>query len=120
MLNREGMRAARDVRLGADASDQGLRADPMLRHAYGGQLEAAAEAFLINAFERNGSGVLGGGEVPPVLVSAAMHIVNRSAWTQPSDEQVKAAMFLSQRSERPQPNAEHAPHAGEDDARRAA
>jgi hypothetical protein len=88
----------------------------MLRHAYSGQLEAAAEAFLINAFEQNGSGVLGGGEVPPVLVSAAMHILNRSAWTQPSDEQVKAAMFLSQRHERPHPDDE----ASDDDAPRRA
>lgn len=112
MLNREGMRAARDVR----SDDRGLRADPMLRHTYGGQLEAAAEAFLINAFEQNGSGVLGGNDVPPVLVSAAMHIVNRSAWTQPSDEQVKAAMFLSQRNERPRPDAEEA----DDTPRRAA
>jgi hypothetical protein len=125
MLNREGMRAARDVRPNADASDQGLRADPMLRHAYGGPLEAAAEAFLINAFEQNGSAVLGGGEVPPVLVSAAMHIVNRSAWTQPSDEQVKAAMFLSQRAERPRPDAASDAGAasdaeGEDAPRRAA
>jgi hypothetical protein len=119
MLNHEGMRAARDGRPDADASDQGLRADPMLRHGYGGQLEAAAEAFLINAFEQN-SGVLGGSEVPPVLVSAAMHIVNRSAWVQPSDEQVKAAMFLSQRSQRPQPEAGAAPRPEEEETRRAA
>ena len=111
MLNHEGRRAARDVR----SDDHGLRTDPMLRHAYSGQLEAAAEAFLVNAFEQNGSGVLSGGEVPPVLVSAAMHILNRSAWTQPSDEQVKAAMFLSQRADRP--NAGDAP---EDASRRAA
>lgn len=91
MLNREGMRAARDVRPDA----HGLKADPMLRHAYGGQLESAAESFLIHAFEKGGHGPLGEGEVPPVLVSAAMHILNRSAWTQPSDEQIKAAMYLS-------------------------
>src|SRR5690606_33179714 len=92
MLNREGMRAARNVR----PNDPGLKADPMLRHAYGGQLESAAESFLIHAFEKGGHGPLGEGEVPPVLVSAAMHILNRSAWTQPSDEQIKAAMYLSQ------------------------
>ena len=95
-------------------------ADPLLRHRYGGQLESAAEAFLIHAFEQGGSGLLGGDEVPSVLVSAAMHIVNRSAWAQPSDEQVKAAMFLSQRSERPQPAPQRAPQADEDEARRAA
>lgn len=79
----------------------GLSADPMLRHGYGGQLEAAAEAFLVQAFEHSGS-ALGEGNTPPVLVAAAMHILNRSAWTQPSDEQVKAAMFLSQQSKRSQ------------------
>lgn len=73
----------------------------MLRHGYGGQLESAAEAFLVQAFERSG-GPLGEDSLPPVLVAAAMHILNRSAWTQPSDEQVKAAMFLSQQSKRPE------------------
>ena len=97
MLNSEGMRAARGTR----TTQPGLKADPLLRHAYGGQLESSAEAFLINVFEQNGAGVLGG-DVPPVLVSAAMHILNRSAWTQPSDEQVKAAVFLSKPA--PQPN----------------
>ncbi len=92
MLNREGIRAARDVR----PTDSGLKADPMLRHGYGGQLESAAESFLVNAFEKGGHGPLGEREIPPVLVAAAMHILNRSAWTQPSDEQVKAAMYLSQ------------------------
>lgn len=116
MLNREGIRAARDAR----PDDHGLRADPMLRHSYGGQLEAAAEAFLISAFEHDGSGVLGGSDVPPVLVSAAMHILNRSAWTQPSDEQVKAAMFLSQRSDRPRPDADSPSHSSGDEPRRAA
>ncbi len=91
MLNREGIRAARDVRPDA----HGLKADPILRNAYGGQLESAAESFLVHAFEKGGHGPLGERDIPPVLVSAAMHILNRSAWTQPSDEQVKAAVFLS-------------------------
>ena len=82
----------------------GLAADPMLRHGYGGQLESAAEAFLVQAFERSSS-PLGEESLPPVLVAAAMHILNRSAWTQPSDEQVKAAMFLSQQAKKP-----HAPN----------
>ena len=73
----------------------------MLRHGYGGQLESAAEAFLVQAFERSG-GPLGEENIPPVLVAAAMHILNRSAWTQPSDEQVKAAMFLSQQAKKAQ------------------
>ena len=76
----------------------------MLRHGYGGQLESAAEAFLVQAFERSGS-PLGEEAAPPVLVAAAMHILNRSAWTQPSDEQVKAAMFLSQQAKK-SPTAE--------------
>lgn len=97
MLNHEGMQSARDAR----ADKPGLKADPMLRHAYGGQLESAAESFLMHAFEKGGHGPLGEGEVPPVLVSAAMHILNRSAWIQPSDEQIKAAMYLSQPPARP-------------------
>lgn len=77
-----------------------LLTDPLLRHGYGGQLESAAEAFLVHAFEQNGHGPLGETAVPPVLVSAAMHILNRSAWTQPSDEQIKAAMYLSHQPDR--------------------
>ncbi len=79
--------------------ETGLSADPMLRHPYGGQLEAAAESFLVNAFAQGGRGPLGEEGVPPVLVAAAMHVLNRAAWTQPSDEQVKAAMFLSQQAQ---------------------
>ena len=95
-------------------------ADPLLRHRYGGQLESAAEAFLIHAFEQGGSGLLGGDEVPSVLVSAAMHIVNRSAWVQPSAEQVKAAMYLSQRSDEPQRPDEEPPASDAGDAPRRA
>lgn len=76
--------------------------DPLLRHGYGGQLESAAEAFLVSAFE-SASGPISGGEIPPVLVSAAMHILNRSAWTQPTDEQVKASIYLGEREEHPAP-----------------
>lgn len=93
MLNRDSRRPAPPARHAVP----GLPSDPMLRHGYGGQLESAAEAFLVQAFERSGS-PLGEGGIQPVLVSAAMHILNRSAWTQPSDEQVKAAMFLSQQA----------------------
>ena len=72
--------------------------DPVLRHAYGGQLEAAAEAFLLHAFEAETTPSFSEQEGPaPVLVSAAMHILTRSAWTQPSDEQVKASMYLGTR-----------------------
>ena len=71
--------------------------DTVLRHAYGGQLEAAAEAFLVQAFEHNGqAGGLSDAAVPPVLIAAAMHVLTRTAWTQPSDEQVKAAMYRRQ------------------------
>lgn len=98
MLNRDARRRPAGPRPDAP----GLQADPVLRHGYGGQLEAAAEAFLVQAFERSG-GPLGEEAVPPVLVAAAMHILNRSAWTQPSDEQIKAAMFLSQQAQRPAP-----------------
>ncbi|MDX1419581.1 MAG: hypothetical protein R3181_06395 [Rubricoccaceae bacterium] len=69
--------------------------DPVLRHTYGGQLESAAEAFLLHAFEAETGPSFNEQDGPsPVLVSAAMHIITRSAWTQPSDEQVKASMFL--------------------------
>jgi hypothetical protein len=72
--------------------------DPVLRHAYGAQLEAAAEAFLLHAFEAETGPRFSEQEGPtPVLVSAAMHILTRSAWTQPTDEQVKASMFLGTR-----------------------
>lgn len=72
--------------------------DPVLRHTYGGQLEAAAEAFLLHAFEdASGSRFSERESPPPALISAAMHILTRSAWTQPSDEQVKASMFLGTR-----------------------
>lgn len=72
--------------------------DPVLRHHYGGQLEAAAEAFLLHAFEAETGHCFSEKEGPPaILVSAAMHILTRSAWTQPSDEQVKASMFLGTR-----------------------
>ena len=75
--------------------------DPLLRHGYGGQLESAAEAFLLTAFDKaSGSPFSDGQELPPVLVSAAMHILNRSAWTQPSDEQVKASVYLGERDQR--------------------
>lgn len=80
---------------------KGTFADPVLRHRYGGQLEVAAETFLLAAFEgeaRNGFGGEAAGP-PPALVSAAMHILNRSAWTQPTDEQVRAAIYLGQQAE---------------------
>lgn len=67
---------------------------PLLRHLYGGQLESAAEAFLISIFDRATHQALAEQAVPPVLVSAAMTILNRTAWTQPTDEQTKAAMYL--------------------------
>ncbi len=85
----------------ATRPETGLSADPMLRHSYGGQMEAAAEAFMVSAFEQGGRGPIGEDGVPPVLVAAAMHVLNRAAWTQPSDEQVKAAMFLSQQAQHP-------------------
>ncbi len=91
MLNPEGMRRAR-------LQPASLPDEAMLHHDYGGQLEAAAEDFLVHAFEQGGHGPLGESGVPPVLVAAAMHVLNRAAWTQPSDEQVKAAMFLSQQA----------------------
>ena len=75
-------------------------ADPVLRHHYGGQLESAAEAFLLSAFERTSAPFSEGPDMPAVLVSAAMHILNRSAWTQPSDEQVKASVYLGERDNR--------------------
>ena len=69
--------------------------DPVLRHAYGTHLESAAEAFLLHVFEAETGPRFSEREAPPpVLVSAAMHILTRSAWTQPSDEQVKASMYL--------------------------
>jgi hypothetical protein len=72
--------------------------DPVLRHSYGSHLEAAAEAFLLHAFEAETGHAFSEKEgPPPVLVSAAMHILTRSAWTQPTDEQVKASMFLGTR-----------------------
>lgn len=76
-------------------------ADPVLRHHYSGQLEAAAENFLLSAFERASAPFSEGPDMPPVLVSAAMHILNRSAWTQPTDEQVKASVYLGERGGRP-------------------
>lgn len=93
MVNHDEPRAAREAR----PPTPPLQADPVLRHPYGHPLEAAAEHFLIHAFEHGGRGPLGEESVPPVLVSAAMHILTRAAWTQPSDEQVKAAMYLSSR-----------------------
>lgn len=75
--------------------------DPVLRHSYGGQLESSAEAFLVSAFDR-ASGALGEPEPPGVLVSAAMHILTRSAWKQPTDEQVKASVYLGEKA-RPRP-----------------
>lgn len=75
--------------------------DPLLRHSYGGQLESAAEAFLLNAFERaGGAPFTEGPDTPPVLVAAAMSILTRSAWTQPTDEQVKASVYLDERDRR--------------------
>ena len=72
--------------------------DPVLRQTYGGQLEAAAEAFLLAAFDQATAQTFGEATGPaPTLVSAAMHILNRSAWTQPTDEQVKAAVYLGER-----------------------
>ena len=78
--------------------------DPVLRHRYGAQLESAAEQFLLSAFESADDHAFSEREAPaPVLVSAALHIVTRTAWTQPSDEQVKAWMFIgSGRGDRPQ------------------
>lgn len=93
MVNRDGSRAQREVRPHVPT----LQADPLLRHSYGRPLEAAAEHFLIHAFEHGGRGPLGEESVPPMLIAAAMHILNRTAWTQPSDEQVKAAMYLTTR-----------------------
>ena len=80
-------------------------ADPLLRHSYGGQLEAAAENFLLSAFDAAAAPpALGeGGAAPPVLVSAAMSILTKSAWTQPTDEQVKASVYLGER-DRPAPD----------------
>ena len=72
--------------------------DPVLRHRYGGQLEASAEAFLVSAFERAGGVLSSESEPTGVLVSAAMHILNRSAWKQPSDEQVKASVYLGEKA----------------------
>ncbi len=69
-------------------------ADSVLRYSYGGQLEAAAESFLLSAFEQSSNSVLCENGAPSVLVAAAMHIMTRTAWTQPTDEQVKAAMYL--------------------------
>lgn len=72
--------------------------DPVLRHDYGGDLESAAESFLLAAFEKaSGATFNDGADLQPVLVSAAMHILNRSAWTQPNDEQVKASVYLGER-----------------------
>lgn len=72
--------------------------DPLLRHYYGGQLESAAEAFLLTAFDRaSGTAFSEGPDLSPVLISAAMHILNKSAWTQPTDEQVKASVYLGER-----------------------
>ena len=81
-------------------------ADPVLRHHYGGQLEAAAENFLLSAFDTAATppALSEGGAVPPVLVSAAMSILTRSAWTQPTDEQVKASVYLGER-DRPAPQS---------------
>ena len=73
-----------------------LKADPILRHKYGGQLEAAAESFLVGVFERASTPGSLELSLPPGLIGAAMHILNRTAWQQPSDEQIKAAMYLSQ------------------------
>ena len=80
-------------------------ADPLLRHHYGGQLEASAENFLLSAFDAAAAPpALGeGGAVPPVLVSAAMSILTRSAWTQPTDEQVKASVYLGERDRAAEP-----------------
>lgn len=90
--------------------------DPVLRHGYGGQLESAAEAFLVQAFENNGqAGGLSDNSVPPVLIAAAMHVLTRTAWTQPSDEQVKADMYRRQESRQLQlgaQGAEPGPNAG--------
>lgn len=72
--------------------------DPVLRHNYGGELESAAESFLLAAFDKaSGTTFSDGADLQPVLVSAAMHILNRSAWTQPNDEQVKASVYLGER-----------------------
>ena len=80
-------------------------ADPLLRHHYGGHLESAAEGFLVSAFDAAAAPtpLSEGGAVPPVLVSAAMSILTRSAWTQPTDEQVKASVYLGERG-RPAPD----------------
>ena len=75
--------------------------DPLLRHHYGGQLESAAETFLLSAFERAGGAPFSEGpDTPPVLVAAAMSILTQSSWTQPSDEQVKASVYLGERDQR--------------------
>lgn len=88
------------MRPGAPAPD--AMPDPVLRHVYSGQLEAAAEAFLLHAFDAEASPSFSEQTGPtPVLVSAAMHILTRSAWTQPTDEQVKASMFLGTRGAQP-------------------
>lgn len=77
-------------------------ADPIQRHHYGSQLEAAAEAFLVGAFENHDGSGLGERELPSVLVGAAMAILNRAEWEQPSAEAIKAAMH---RSQLPKPKA---------------
>lgn len=86
--------------MNANASVPHGPADPVLRHHYSGQLESAAEGFLLSAFERASAPFSEGPDMPPVLVSAAMHILNRSAWTQPTDEQVKASVYLGERDTR--------------------
>lgn len=80
--------------LGARPAAPDVAPDAVARYTYGGQLEASAEAFLISAFDQADNSVLGEQNVSGVLVSAAMHILTRTAWTQPTDEQVKASMFL--------------------------
>ncbi|MGB3544627.1 hypothetical protein [Rubrivirga sp.] len=80
--------------------------DPVLRHTYGGQLEASAEAFLVSAFDRASGALSSEAEPPGVLVSAAMHILTRASWKQPTDEQVKASVYLGEKTGPRAPSAE--------------
>lgn len=66
--------------------------DPILRQDYPQSVQDAAEEFLIRAFDSGGT--LASGEGPPsTLIAAAMHVIGGISWEQPSDEQVKAAVF---------------------------
>lgn len=79
-------------------SDDARVPDPLLRHDYGERLFRAAEDFLVTAFEDpRPAGLLTEAPITPGLLACAMHVLCRTAWQQPSDEQVKASVFLSRR-----------------------